>query len=133
MSVENLEKILASASDVKKWWKANKHTIETSERVKNKWEDRCERAMIWLTVCGVPLGSLGFGLHAFIDVTGNTNAFLHILTLISLTGGLIAIFGFFGVWGVKAIFGCYHQSLLSQHYQEATNRWGLNPRTQSKV
>lgn len=135
MSIEKIYDMLTNVPDVAQWWKTNKHTIETSEGVKRKWEERCERAMIWLALCGictVPLVALGIGLDAFIDVTGNINGFIHMLLLSGLTGGLIAILGLLGLLVGAPILGRRHRALLSQHYQEATSRWGIDSQAGGK-
>jgi len=123
MSVENLEKILASATDVAQWWETNKQTIETSKAVKDKWKKRSDTAMSWLMCGGLLSFFCGFVLAT--SIGPKAHAFIYVLSVCALMSGLGGVGGGLGVWGGATILQWRHWAYLSQHYKEATNRWGL--------
>lgn len=123
MSVGNLEKMLKSAPDVASWWEANKQTIETSKGVKDKWKRRSDAAISWLVCGGMVSFFCGFVLATSIDP--KDHAFIHVLSVCALISGLGGVGGGLGGWAGATIFRWRHWASLSQHYKEATDRWGL--------
>lgn len=129
MSVENLEKMLANAPDVAKWWDANKQSIETSMNVKGKWEERllkwafwtilgsCCSLMIMIALC------LSLQLKEFKDIVLSIGNFCVLVAFIGVG---------FGACGLVTA-QCRWAS-FSRHYKEAANRWGwsLDPHTEGK-
>jgi len=121
MSVEKLEKMLADASDVAKWWKTNRETIETSWKRKAKREQRLHT---WMTY----LGCFATFSYLFTLIMAGTTNTLPFIVLCSAT--IINLLVFLGVAGAKTVIEGRCPASISQHHQEAVNRWGLDLNSQ---